>query len=226
MDRVGAVDPGQAAVWNGAGGSGWVEMQEVTDRLFRPLEDVLVEAVGDDAARRVLDVGCGAGATTVAIARRLGVGGACTGIDISEPLVASARSRAAREGVPAHFVRADGQRHPFEPASYDLIVSRFGVMFFDDFVEAFTNLRTAASDGGALRLVVWRSAAENPFMTTAESAAAPLVVIPPREPDAPGQFALADDQRVRAILKRSGWREVSIEPIDVACALPETDLVR
>ena len=226
MAEVDKAHAGQAAVWNGAGGRGWLEMQEVTDRLFQPLEDALVEAVGAGTGRRVLDVGCGAGGTTLAIARRLGIEGECTGLDVSEALIASARSRAEREGVAARFIRADAQRHAFEPGSYDTIASRFGVMFFDDFGDAFANLRMAASDDGSLRLVVWRSPAENPFMTTAEHAAAPLLTIPPREPGAPGQFALADEQRVRAILGRTGWDDIDIEPIDVVCALPESELVR
>ena len=217
---------GQVEVWNGAGGRGWAEMQEVTDRLLQPLADVLVEAVADGTGGRVLDVGCGAGATTSAIARRLGTGGECTGIDVSEPLVEAARSRAARDGVPIHVIRADAQRHQFEPAGFDMVVSRFGVMFFDDFVEAFANLRTATREGGELRCIVWRSAAENPFMTTAEQAAPPDLAIPRREADGPGQFALADEQRVRSILDGSGWGDITIDRIDVACALPETDLVR
>jgi len=99
-------------------------------------------------------------------------------------------------------------------------------MFFDDFVQAFANLRTAARQGGALRFIAWRSAADNPFMTTAECAAAPLVATPAREPGAPGQFAFADGRRVRAILEQSGWGSIDIQPIDVACTLPENDLVR
>jgi SAM-dependent methyltransferase len=217
---------GQAAVWNGSGGHGWVEMQEVMDGLFQPLEEMLVDSVDTGAGTRVLDVGCGAGVTTLAFARHLGEGGSCTGIDISEPLVSAARSRAERAGVDAQFIRADAQRHPFEPATFDMVVSRFGVMFFDDSVQAFTNLRTATSEGGQLRLIVWRSPAENPFMTTAERAAAPLVTIPLREADAPGQFALADEQRVRTLLEKSDWSGIEIHPIDVVCTMPEDELVR
>ena len=222
MDQVDKVDPGQAAVWNGAGGRGWVEMQELTDRLFQPIEDVLVEAVGAGAVRRVLDVGCGAGETTLAIARRLSVEGECTGIDVSEPLVASAEP-CPEGGCPRPFVRADAQRHPLEPASYDMIVSRFGVMFFDDFVEAFANLRRRrATRSAAARRLAQRCG--DPFMKTAENAAAPLWRST-TEPDTPGQFALADDQRVRD-LRATGWGDIDIEPIDVVCTLPETDLVR
>lgn len=114
----------------------------------------------------------------------------------------------------------------FEPGSVDTILSRFGVMFFDDFVRAFANLRSAAGGDAALRVIAWRSAEENPFMTTAERAAAPLLPnIPARHPDAPGQFAFADRRRVRDILEQSGWAEIDIQPIDVACSLPETALV-
>jgi hypothetical protein len=108
-----------------------------------------------------------------------------------------------------------------------MIVSRFGVMFFDDPVGAFANLRRASTDEARLRLIVWRSAAENPFMTTAERAAAPLLPnLPARRPDAPGQFALADRGRVTSILERSGWTEIELRPIDVACTMPEKELVR
>ena len=226
MEQARGEKGGQAAVWNGPGGQGWVEMQEVTDGLFQPLEDVLVDAVDSGAGGRVLDVGCGAGVTTLAIARRLGSGGSCTGIDVSEALVSAARSRAEREGVGARFIRADAQRHTFEPGSFNMVVSRFGVMFFDDTVQAFANLRAAAREGGLLRLIVWRSATENPFMTTAARAAALLVKIPQGEPEAPGQFALADEQRVRTLLEKSGWTGIEIQLTDVVCTMPEKNLVR
>jgi len=174
----------------------------------------------------VLDVGCGTGSTTLAVARLLGANGRCIGIDISDPMIAVARARAERESAPASFIRANAQNHVFEPASFDMIFSRFGVMFFDDFVRAFANLRRAAKDGAELTFVAWRSPAENPFMTTAERAAAPhLPNIPARRPNAPGQFAFADQRRVYRILEESGWAEIDIRPIDVACTLPEKQLV-
>ncbi len=217
----------QAALWNGLAGNAWVEEQALLDRMFKTVEDLLVEAVLARPAHRVLDVGCGTGGTTRAVARRLGAPGRCTGIDISEPMIAAARASAERERVPADFIHADGQTYAFEAASFDTIISRFGVMFFDDFVRAFANLRRAAREGAELRLVVWRSAAENPFMTAAERAAAPLLPnLPARRPGAPGQFALADQNRVHRLLEVSGWVEIDIRPIDVACAFPEKELVR
>jgi SAM-dependent methyltransferase len=194
--------------------------------MFKPFEDLLVEAVSADSGGRVLDVGCGTGSTTLAVARRLGAKGHCVGLDISEPMIAAARVRAEREATQASFIRANAQNHAFEPASFDLLISRFGVMFFDEPVRAFANLRRAARQGAELRFIAWRSAAENPFMTTAERAAAPLLPnLPARRPDAPGQFAFADPRRVSFILEESGWGEIDLQPIDVACALPEKELV-
>lgn len=216
----------QKALWNGPAGRAWVENQRLLDQLFAPFETLLA---GDDAldkATRVLDVGCGTGATTLALARRLGARGACVGVDLSEPMIAMARTRAEQERAGARFFAADAQTHAFERADFDLIVSRFGVMFFDDPVQAFANLRRAARDGARLNFIAWRSASENPFMTTAERAAAPLLSnLPARRSGGPGQFAFADPDRIRAVLAESGWSKIDIQPIDVACVMPENDLV-
>ena len=227
MDDAHQAADEQTKLWNGRAGRAWVEMQEVLDQMFKPIEDLLVEAVLAGSGRRVLDVGCGAGSTTLAVARMLGAKGRCMGIDISEPLITAAQARAEREGTPASFIRANAQNHTFEPASFDMIISRFGVMFFDDFVQAFANLRRAAKNDAELLAIAWRSSSENPFMTTAERAAAPLLPnLSARKPDAPGQFAFADQHRVRRILEESGWAEIDLQPIDVTCTLPEKELVR
>ncbi|QSQ25968.1 methyltransferase domain-containing protein [Pyxidicoccus parkwayensis] len=220
-------DDEQMKLWNGHAGRAWVDAQELLDPMFKPFEELLVEAVSAGSARRVLDVGCGTGATTLAVARRLGAEGGCTGIDISEPMLTVARARAEREGSRACFIRANAQDHAFEAGSFDLIISRFGVMFFDDSVRAFANLRHAAKADAELRFIAWRSPSENPFMTTAERAAAPLLPnLPARRPNAPGQFAFADPRRIQHILEESGWAGIDIQPIDVACTLPEKELVR
>lgn len=213
-----------AQAWNGAAGNAWVDSQELLDSILRPYENLLVDEVRDLPARDVLDVGCGSGGTTVAVQRALGA--RCLGADVSAPMVEAARARAEREGSPVEFLLADVQRHSFEAASFDLIVSRFGVMFFDDPVAAFANLRRATRDGGELRFIAWRSMAENPFMTTAETAAEPLLPnLPVRDPDGPGQFAFADRDRVTAILTESGWGRVELEPVDAECTMPEPSLI-
>jgi SAM-dependent methyltransferase len=213
--------------WNGVSGRAWVDEQQLLDRTYQPIEKMLAEEVVATGARAVLDIGCGSGATTLAMARSLGPRGVATGVDISAPLIAVARARAQREASSARFIHADAQTHGFEAASFDLLVSRFGVMFFDDPAAAFANLRRAATADAQLRLVVFRSVAENPFMTTAERAAAPLLAnLPPRKPDAPGQFAFADAARVRRILEGGGWSRVALAPIDFECSSPEADLER
>jgi SAM-dependent methyltransferase len=138
-----------------------------------------------------------------------------------------ARARAETEHLPAQFIHADAERYAFEPAVFDAVISRLGVMFFERPLDAFANLRRAAQPHATLCLIAWRSPAENPFMTTAERAAAPLLPnLPPRKPDAPGQFAFADRDRVQAILQDSGWREIELRPIDVNCTMPRTDLAQ
>ncbi len=217
----------QPKLWNRTAGCAWVEAQALLDRTLQPFEDLLVAAVSSSGARQVLDIGCGTGSTTRAVARLLGAAGRCLGNDISEPMIAAARALAEREGSPASFVCADAQTHAFEAAAFDMIISRFGVMFFDDSVQAIANLRRAARSGAKLQCVVWRSAVENPFMTTAERAAAPLLPnLPARRANEPGQFGFADARRVHSILEDSGWAEIDIRAIDVPCTLPQKELTR
>lgn len=210
-----------ARTWNGAAGLGWVAAEAASDRMFAAFNDLLAS----DIAGRVLDVGCGTGSTTLALAKR---GAACTGIDPSAPMLAAARARMAREGAAAEFLQADAQTYDFAvgafaPRQFDAVISRFGVMFFADPVAAFANLRRAAR--GRLRFAAWRDAAENPFMIAAEEAARPLLPgLAPRRPEEPGQFAFAKRDRIFSILKDSGWAAIEIEPIDVACRFAEADL--
>ncbi|WP_437971121.1 class I SAM-dependent methyltransferase [Sorangium sp. So ce260] len=217
----------QAALWNEAGGPIWVEMQGVLDDMLAPLGAPLLEEGFPGEGGRVLDIGCGAGATTLSMARRLGPAGRCLGVDISGPLVAAARARAAAEGLAsAAFLQADAQTHGFEPDCFDAVISRFGVMFFDDPAAAFANIRRAARRKATLSFVAWRSPAENPFMTTAARAAAPILPhLPTPAPDAPGQFAFADRDRVQRILDVSGWTDVDIRPLDVPSGVAEKDLL-
>lgn len=224
MTKLQALFEEQSRLWNGAAGQAWVDSQVLLDELFAPFESVLLE--GLDASERVLDIGCGTGATTLAVARRQGGAGSCLGIDLSAPMTALAQARARREGSRAQFVCSDAQSHDFAPASFDRLISRFGVMFFSDPQAAFANLRRAASTGAKLRLIVWRGAAENPFMTTAERTAAPwLPELPVRRPGAPGQFAFADAQWVRGLLAAAGWGRVESRVLDLPLSLPEPALV-
>lgn len=207
-----------AEFWNAQGGEVWVRQQELLDRLNAPIGEAVVARADPGAGRRALDVGCGAGATTLDMARRLGPDGACVGVDVSGPLLALARERAqAQPSFDARFIQADAQVHAFEPGAFDVILSRFGVMFFPDPDAAFTNLRRALRPGGELVFACWRSPVDNPLSQVPLEAAAPLLSEPPPPPrEGPGRFAFADPDHVRGILSRSGWRDIEIAPLDAA----------
>jgi SAM-dependent methyltransferase len=213
----------QSARWNDQAGRSWAELSDLLDRMLEPFVAPLLDSIGPVADRRILDVGCGAGALTLAAAKRGAIG---LGVDISAPLIEAALERARRLGAAgAEFVKADAQSHRFEPGSFDALISRFGVMFFDDPAAAFRNLRSAVRAGGRLACLAWRSPAENGFMTAAERAVADVLPhLPGRVDDAPGQFGFADPDRVRLILAASGWRDIAIRAVDVQCSLPEEEL--
>ena len=216
----------QKALWNGEAGRNWVEKQGVFDAMFEPLNEALVASVVERGARSVLDVGCGTGATTLAMARAMGEGGRAVGLDISEPMIVSARENAQAAGVAAEFMVADAQTHAFEPASFEMMTSRFGVMFFPDPVAAFANLRGAMKDGAGLRAFTWRHPRDNLFMTTAGRAAKAFVPdMPAFDLEAPGQFGLCEEERIQRILGAAGWSGIEVAPFDFECEMPEAELI-
>jgi SAM-dependent methyltransferase len=215
-----------AAYWNQTGGQAWVELQELMDGLNKSIEDVLVEAAFPGAGKAVVDIGCGAGATTLAMARRLGAGGESLGVDVSEALLDLARGRAEREGAAvARFAVGDAQSLDMGEHRFDAAMSRFGVMFFSDFDAAFANIRRSVKPGGKLAFACWRKPADNPLAGAPMKAVAHL--LPPQpamDPAAPGRFAFADAARVRGILERSGWSDITIEPLDAPTPISLEDL--
>jgi SAM-dependent methyltransferase len=200
----------QATYWNEQAGPTWAELQAPLDRQLEPLGRRVMTDLALKPGEAVLDVGCGAGATSLALAQAVSPGGSVLGADLSRPLLDLAQRRAA--GLPATFIQADAQTQAFEAGGFDAVFSRFGVMFFADPVAAFANLRRALKPGGRLGFVCWRAPAENPIMTLPMAAALPLVATPPAppEPGAPGPFAFADPERVRGILAGAGFSDIAI----------------
>jgi SAM-dependent methyltransferase len=203
----------QIEYWNKQAGPKWVAEGAQMDTLLAPLGLAALERAAPRAGERVIDVGCGLGQTSLQLAARVGPTGAVLGIDISTPMLERARERARAENAAhARFENADAQTHAFAPASFDLVFSRFGVMFFADPVAAFANLARALRPGGRVTFVCWQALAQNPWMRDPLAALAKHVTLPPpAAPDAPGPFAFADAARVRGILERAGFANVGFE---------------
>jgi len=199
------------AFWNGPGGQAWARNADGQDRELQALGDALLDTLAAANGESVLDVGCGPGTTTIAIAHQVGANGRAVGLDVSAPLLELGRQR-ARGLDNVSFVEADAQTTIPPGAPFDAIVSRFGVMFFDDFDAAFTNLRHASGPDGRLAFVCWQTPDQNPWFLTPLMALAglPGVEAAPIDPHGPGPFAFADADRVRAILTAGGWRAIDI----------------
>jgi SAM-dependent methyltransferase len=215
----------QIAYWNESGGLVWVEMQDRFDQMTAPFSRRTVEALAPEAGERLLDIGCGSGGSTLELARRVDSGGTVLGVDISVPMLGLAKRRATEAGLDnVHFIEADAQTTALEPQAYDGAFSRFGVMFFDDPVAAFTNLHGALRPGGRLAFVCWRSMAENGWASVALAAALPhLPPLPPPVPGAPGPFAFANPDRIRDILGRAGFSAVAVTPFDTKAGVGDLD---
>jgi SAM-dependent methyltransferase len=199
-----------AGAWNGAEGEDWAARADRFDAASAAFDPALLEAAGLGAADRVLDVGCGAGVSTRAAAR-VATAGHATGIDVSAPLLAEARRRSRAAGLAnTTFVQGDAQVHPFEPRAYDVVISRFGAMFFGDPVAAFANTARALRPGGRLALVSWQELARNEWLLLVRRALAAGRSLPEPASDAPGPFGLSDPDRVRRILTAAGFEAVEL----------------
>ena len=206
----------QIAYWNGPGGQRWAERQATQDVVLAPVADVLIDRARIEAGERIVDVGCGAGATTMAFAQKVGPTGHVLGIDISRPMLARARQVAPAE-LPVDFVLADATVHPFEPASFDLLASRFGVMFFAEPALSFANLRRALRPSGRLVFACWRDPRENPFfMAPLQAVYKHAPRLPQLGPEDPGPFSFASQARVQRILGEAGFSGIAMEPCDLA----------
>jgi SAM-dependent methyltransferase len=205
----------QSKYWNEVAGPRWVRFQEVLDAELAVLTGAALDRAAPRPGASVVDVGCGCGATSLELARRVGAAGRVLGVDLSKPMLARAAERAAAAGLSQiSFREADAQTERFAPGAADLVFSRFGVMFFADPIAAFANLRAALRPGGRVTFVCWQKLAENPWLTVPMAAMAKYVQLPPPPPPgAPGPFAFADPARVAEILGGAGYAGVELEDL-------------
>lgn len=213
MDNTAQID-----YWNGSAGQKWVRDADRLDGMLRPFLDAVLAAGKPMAGESAIDIGCGAGALTLALAS---AGAVATGVDVSQPLVEVARRRAEASGLAVRFAVADAADwSPKVPA--DLVVSRFGVMFFSDPVKAFDNIRQCTAPGGRLAFACWRPLSENEWALAPVIAAMPFFREPPAPlpPGAPGPFALGERDHLEHVLTQAGWRDVRVTPWDGLIELP------
>lgn len=213
----------QAEYWNSKVGETWARMQEKLDRSFTPLTAALLSLAAPKAGEHALDIGCGTGETTLALAGAVGDEGTVLGLDLSEQMLARARERAEELLSEAEFRAADVATFD-EEDGFDLILSRFGVMFFSDPVAAFANLHRLAAPGGRLVFACWQGPQDNLWATLPMQALKDVLPPqPPADPHAPGPFAFADPERVHGILDAAGWQDIAFHAFDFAMMVGEGD---
>ncbi len=201
----------QAEAWNGSESVYFVDNAGRYDFQLEPFARALLERALPQAHEVVLDVGCGSGATTLEAA---GKAGRATGIDLSRPLVELARRRARAAGIEnADFVIADAQTHEFAPGAFDLLISQFGLMFFDDPLGALSNLGGALRPGGRLVFVCWQGLPANEWLRLIGDAVGRHVDLPEfgRQVRGPGMFSLCDAEETTALLNAAGFEHVECE---------------
>ena len=217
-----AANASQIEYWNTGPGAKWLGYQDVLDATFAAVKARLLARAAVAAGEHVLEIGCGTGATTLDLAAGTGAGGRVLGVDVARPLLERARTRAAQAGLHhAEFVLADAQTHAFEGAAFDLVTSRFGVMFFEDPVAAFANIAAALRPGGRVAFVSWAALERNPWFAIPREAAIERLGEPaPVPPDAPGPMAFQDTARVTDILTRAGLSQVSAAVEEIPLSVP------
>ena len=209
--------------WIGHMGQEWARRADALDMLLGPAGAAGLQALGPVGSKRILDLGCGSGATVAALTEAVGPDGRVTGIDVSPHLAAVARERLA--GVPnAEVIEADAERHPFEQAAFDALFSRFGAMFFDNPPAAYANIHRALVPGAPVVIVAWREVSRNLW------ASVPMMFVAEEMPGArpigspgPGPFAWADPRVFVPVLEGAGFRNVRHRPYEFQAELSEGD---
>jgi SAM-dependent methyltransferase len=214
----------QIAEWNGALGQRWLEMRKEIAPIVAPFGNAALKAAAPKPGERVIDVGCGYGDTSIEIAWIVGATGEVLGLDVSQPMLEFARSREAPPNCAKLVFREGDASEAKLPQDFDLLFSRFGVMFFSQPAAAFAHLRQSLRTGGRCVFVCWRTPRDNAWAMTPLSAARAAMGItpPPADPHAPGPFAFADGERVRTVLSDAGFKDIDMQRFDTALSLGTT----
>ena len=211
----------EKAFWSGPSGQGWIDYEDTLDTLFQPVSDLILGAAGTSEGERVLDIGCGTGAHSLSAAKRVGPGGHVLATDISEPLLSRTQGRAESEGLTIGVQLADAQVFAFDRAAFDLVTSRFGVMFFADPAAAFANMAVALKSGGRMVFGTWAPVRDNPWWYLPSGVTKELLGdLPKAEPNSPGPMGLASVDFVAGELAKANVGVFDIEPMDVDLAHP------
>lgn len=206
----------QIAFWDGPGGKVWTGRQETQDQVFTPISALLMDRAHVSTGERIIDIGCGCGDTTIALAQSAGPHGHVLGLDVSEQMLARARERAPK-AAPLDFIRADATVYPFPPAKADLLFSRFGVMFFAEPHVAFANMRAGLKSGARVAFACWREPKQNPWaMLPLQAVYKHAPRLPEMGPEDPGPFAFAREDRVRRILNAAGFAAIDLQAANLS----------
>ena len=212
--------------WNEEGGQQWVNNIDSVETFIQPLSEQLLDTVLPASGEQVLDVGCGGGLTSIKIAQLVGSDGSVTGVDVSRPIIDIAIER-GKEIENLAFELGDAATWDFKEESYDIITSRFGVMFFDEPVAAFANLHKALKRSGRMVFLCWRKLEENPWM--ARTAKAAFEIVPPPQdtpapdPTAPGPFSLGDRAHLESVIKLAGFTDIEVKAVDQGLHMGDLD---
>jgi SAM-dependent methyltransferase len=207
--------PTQREYWNSPVGEEWARQADRTDKMLASVTRAGLGALALQPGEHVLDIGCGAGVTSLAAAQQVGADGRVIGVDISKPLLELGRQRAVSKPN-LTFIEADAGAGAIPGAPFDAAFSRFGVMFFEDAIGAFAHIRASLRPGGRLVFISWRPFQENLWSYAPSRALNPLLPAPlqPADESLPGPFFFADPAKVRTTLAASGWSGVSVDPWD------------
>jgi SAM-dependent methyltransferase len=205
-----------ATAWDGDEGEQWTEYADQYDAVAEPHLRRLMDAARIAAGDRVLDIGCGTGESTRRAARETASGSAL-GVDLSGRMLTRAEERGRAEGLTnVAFLQADVQVHRFDERTFDVVISRFGAMFFNEPVAAFRNIAKAMRPGGGLALLTWQELAKNEWLTSFRGALAAGRTLPVPPAGTPGPFGLAEPEGVRHILAEAGFHDVDLVALDEA----------